>query len=239
MKKWVYMLVLFPALVSLSLTGAKNRVYSGDAVELSSKTKVYTEQHEEILEAGKHTGTLTTYRDPSGKVIARRKLNFKKSFVTPDFKLEDLRSGYIEGAELTSGGVRIFWKEKKDSPQMEKLLKADGAMVVDGGFNYFVKDNWEDLKKGKTLSFNFVVPAEQDYYRFRVRKTGEGTHQGKKTLKVNLEVDNFLMRAFVDPIQITYDVQNKRILVYEGISNIDNGSGKSYIVRLSYPDFGP
>jgi hypothetical protein len=38
---------------------------------------------------------------------------------------------------------------------------------------------------------------------------------------------------------LTYNVETKRLLKYEGISNINNAKGKSYFVKIIYPETGP
>jgi hypothetical protein len=213
--------------------------YFGSAFDAKTRKMLYTELHEEHTEKGKHIGTITTYKDASGKVIARRKLDFAKDNNTPTFKLEDLRSGYIEGAEMESNNVKVYVRTNFNAPMEEHTLKVPAPCVIDGGFNYFVKKNWDTLLKGNSLTFNFVVPARQDYYKFRVRKVNETTYMGKKAMVVYLEPDNFIIRALVDPIVITYDLSSKRILVYEGISNLASNTGKNYVARLIYPTVGP
>lgn len=242
MKANVVVLVTFLAMLSFGFTGnsrKKNVVYAGDAMEVGTASKVYTEEHEEVMDADKHIATITNYKDPSGKIIAKRKLDFSKSFIRPDFKLEDLREGYVEGAEVTNGGIRVFKKKKGEELKSKEIVVPEPS-VVDGGFNYFVKSHWDEIMKGSVVTFNFVVPSQLDYYKFRVRKVKEGNYQGRTSITVNLEVDNFLMRAFVSPIKIMYDVQTRRILLYEGISNINKpAAGQCYVVRLIYPTFGP
>ena len=213
--------------------------YLGSAFDAKTRKIIYTELHEELKEKGKHVGTITTYKDVYGLVIARRKLDFLKDNNTPTFKLEDLRSGYIEGAEVTNNSVKVYVREDYQSTMEERILHVPQPCVIDGGFNYFVKNNWDALLKGGILTFNFVVPARKDYYKFRVRKVSETTYIGKKAIVVHLEPDNFIIRALVDPIVITYDLSSKRILIYEGISNLASGTGKNYVAKLLYPTVGP
>jgi hypothetical protein len=215
------------------------KLYTGSAFDVKTSKNIYTEEHQEIIEARKHTLTITTYKDNKGKAIAKRLLDFSRSNTCPDFKLEDNRLGYLEGAEVNGKSVKVYFRIKSTTPLKEKVLTIPEPFVIDGGFNYYLKSNWDEMMKGKILSFNFVVPVRLDYYKFRVRKIKETTAQGKKAVVVNLEPDNFIIRKLVDPIVITYDIESKRILVYEGISNINNDEGQNYVARLVYPNLGP
>lgn len=218
----------------------QNISYSGLALELSSNEPVYKEEHEEYLENGKHTLTYTYYKDPNGKLIATRKMDFTKNLAKPDYKLEDFRNGYIEGASvLNEKEIKVFSRKNRNEQLSETLLSVPEPCVIDGGFNHFVKSHWEEMMKGKVFSFNFVAPIKKDFYKFRIRKIREEIQNGKPAVEIYLEIDNFLLRAFVDPIKIEYDVQSRRIIAYRGISNINNSEGKSYVVKLEYPNYGP
>jgi hypothetical protein len=58
-------------------------------------------------------------------------------------------------------------------------------------------------------------------------------------MTVKLDIDNFVIRLFLDPIVLTYDMDARRLVSYEGISNILNDAGDSYFVRISYDPYGP
>ena len=55
--------------------------------------------------------------------------------------------------------------------------------------------------------------------------------------RMNLEIDNVVLRQFVKPIKLWYDMKDMRLQKYEGISNINGPDGKSLKVRVvfSYP----
>jgi hypothetical protein len=43
-----------------------------------------------------------------------------------------------------------------------------------------------------------------------------------------------LLKVFVDPILLTYDKKTKRLLSFEGMSNIDDSREKSQVVKIIY-----
>ena len=239
------MSILLPFVVYAGLAGSSGREltssakYEGVALDLKSNTVLYIEDHEELLENGKRVGLKTSYRDPSGKVIVRRTVNFKENETTPTFRTEDLRDGYLEGAEVRGDSVRLYWRKNYGSALNEKTIVIPGPAAVDAGFNNFIQNNWDALVRGTKRQFNFGAPFALDYYGFRVRKTDEKTVGGRQQVVIQCEIDNFIIRLFVTPIVLTYDVESRRLVEYAGISNINNDQGKSYFVRIQYNPYGP
>jgi len=111
--------------------------------------------------------------------------------------------------------------------------------VVDAGFNNFIQTFWDSLQTGTKLSVNFAVPSKLDTYGFRVYRDGATTVNGRPAVRVKCDIDNFIIRLFLDPITLTYDEEAKRLVSYEGISNISNEKGENYFVRITYHPYGP
>ncbi|MDQ3192380.1 MAG: hypothetical protein M3Q58_12375 [Bacteroidota bacterium] len=231
-------LIIIVAYALGQATGLKTETYSGYAYEIGSKKFIYKETHTEMFENGKHAGTETKYYDSKNKLIAQRNLDFSKSRHTPDFKTSDLLTGYQEGAIVNGNKVRLFVKSNEKEPIREKTLTVPEPFTVDGGFNYYIKDHWSELMEGKVLVFNFTVSSELNYFQLRARLVKDGS-VGNDKAKVIVEPNNVMFRWLSDPISITYDMATKRILIYEGKSNLSNNSGKNYLARLIYPEQGP
>ncbi len=153
--------------------------------------------------------------------------------------MEDTRTGYIEGGETHGDSIRLFFKTNAKVPLKSKTILVPKPYVIDGGFNYFIKSNWEEIIKGNEMTFNIAIPSELDYYKFRITKEKETVYDKKNAVILKLELDNVVLRYLAGPITIIYDVESKRLLSYEGLSNIRNSSGKNYEVRISYPTEGP
>lgn len=242
MKRLMWLLVILAnSAFAGTLEIEKDKNYTGSAFQLGGNKMLYVEKHHEINDAaGKHIKTVTQYMDPEGKEIARRTLDFSKSHITPDFVFEDYRSGYMEGASFQAGNkIKIFHRALRTEPVMEKIIAKPTMAVIDGGFNYLVRSKFNEIVAGKIISFQFISAARLDYYQFRVRKEQEYVSKGKDLVKIILEADNSLLRLILDPITITYDKATKRIISYEGISNIPANSSKNYSVKLLYPTVGP
>ncbi len=209
--------------------------YTGYAYKDGVKKPVYTEKFNDKTIDGKPSETTTKYYNTDNKLIAQRTLNFSKSKFAPDFKTEDLRTGYTEGAEARGKKVRLFVKEDKNSKLKEKTINIPSPAVIDGGFNQYIKSNWSDLDKGKALVFNFAVASRLDYYKMRAIKISSTD----KTMKIKIEPERRVLRMLASPIVVNYDKNTKRILSYEGISNISDENGDNFTIKLVYPEKGP
>lgn len=229
------MLIILPEMFLLSsLLIAQNRVLNTPAYDLSSNRLLYTEERRQSDANGKPGVWTFTYRDPSGKSIVSRKVDFTKNPFIPDYSLEDARDGYLEGAELKNGKVRVFARRNSADPVKEKWLTVPEPAVVDAGFNFYIESNWNRLINGETLHFNFIAPIEQDYFKFRLLKDKEWSEGKRDLVRFRLEIDNFFLRIFVKPILVTYNRTTKQLAYYEGISNINDGNGKSHRVKMVF-----
>jgi hypothetical protein len=213
--------------------------YKGVAFDLNSNSILYVEDHEEVIENGKRIGLKTSYCEPTGRVIVHRTVSFKDNETMPTFQTEDFRDGYLEGAEVHGDSVRLYWRKNYQSILKEKTILIPVPAAVDAGFNNFIQRNWDDLMQGTKRQFNFGAPFALDYYGFRLYKTEEKIVDGRKQAVMQCEIDNFIIRLFVNPIILTYDVETRRLVEYAGISNINNEKGKSYFVKIKYNPFGP
>ena len=216
-----------------------SRVFVGFATDMNQGTYLYVEEHQASYDNGRPTLLTTTYRDEQKNVIATRIVDFSQHAFIPDFRLENRRTGYVEGAEKVSGGLRVYVRRAANQPIEEKVISVSQPTVVDAGFNNFVQTYWDSLMTGKKLYLNFAVPSRLEYYGFRLYKDGETTVGGRRAVVVKCDIDNFLLRFLLKPIVLKYDVQTTRLVSYEGISNISDDKGDNYLVKIAFSPQGP
>lgn len=234
--------VLWAALPSRGV--AAESIYRGEAIDLKTGSPAYSEVHEEIFAEGRRVKTMTRYLSPAGRPIAERTLDYSRFALKPDFVLDDFRDGYREGARVGDSGITVFFRSKSGQPLRRKTLRVPEPCVIEGGFHGFFKAHWDSLAAGNRLELNFVAPSQLDYFAFvaymepAAGKNGADGREARERVIV-LEVKNPLARLLVDPIRVTYNASTRRILRYEGISNINDARGKSLKVRMTYVGTGP
>ncbi|HRP68058.1 MAG TPA: hypothetical protein PLY93_00805 [Turneriella sp.] len=206
--------------------------YTGNAYDLNTGNFLYSENHSEFYENNRHIYSRVSYQYKDGKEFASKFIRFASSKTQPTYELRDLRDGYVEGIKRNKQGTLYYLQKNFKEALNEKKITTPQPAVFDAGFDYFVRENFDAICSGINKSFYFAVPSKLDYYKFRLVRQNE-----KPLCRVNLEVQNILLRQLVKPIKLWYDMKTKRLLKYEGISNINGPDSKSLKVRIifSYP----
>lgn len=200
-----------------------------------SNSLLYTEEHRETWKDGKMLNSVVRYLGPDKNLLAEKTIDFRKNRIAPDFQLKDFRDGYLEGATLEGDSIRVTARRNEKETVKSRALDVPAPVVVDGGFNEFVLERWNDLLAGKTIQFHFVAPIEQDYFAFQVEPVKTLQVDGRKHLRLEMKPVSSLVRLFVGTVQLTYDVEERHLLQFEGMTNLNDAKGKSMIARLIYP----
>ncbi|HET8704721.1 MAG TPA: hypothetical protein VFM46_00355, partial [Pseudomonadales bacterium] len=164
---------------------------------------LYIEKHEEIWRENKLHRSLVRYFSPENKLLAEKKIDFTQSSTAPTFELNDLRDGYFEAAKPESGKIKLSARRNAQQNLKEKLVTIPAPIVIDGGFDQFVKLRWDELQKGKVVHFNFVAPIEQDFFSFSVRKKADTRFAERAASVLEMRAESALVRMFVKPITLT------------------------------------
>ncbi len=233
MKKLFLLALAAIPLQTGSVPNRDTKTVISNAYDLRTGQYIYSEHHHEVYEGGKHIYSVVEYRTPS-KILAKKMIRFAERKTAPDFRLEDVRSGYVEGSEAVAGGFKLYTRNTSAEPMKERVVAIPSPAVIDGGFDYFIRDNFSRLAAGEKMVINFGAAYQQDFFRFDVYRTGSGEYKGKKAVFLNVEVHNFVLKRLVEPIKLVYDSESKRLMSYTGVSNINDDSGKSYKARIEF-----
>jgi hypothetical protein len=223
-----------PLVLALTMQEADARSFRGNAFDLNTGKFLYSENHVETYKNGQHTGTVVTYKDPSEKVFAEKRSEYRPDSTVPAFRLEDQRSGYVEGCIPGENSVILFHRDSAKSPEKRDSIPAGPDLVVDSGFHFYLKKNRDALLAGKTLVFRFGVPSRLMTVQFRVRKIADNQVNGRRAVRFELAPDNLILRTIVSPILVDYDPQTMDLLAYTGISNLYDEKGKAYNVSIVF-----
>ena len=224
------LLLLLP--ITETTTNYQSKSY---AYDIDTEEFLYNEIHTDIYSEKSLIRKISKFVDENGELISRRQMIFNNNYSTPDFEIEDFRTGYKEGAYVISpNSVKVFKKESFEEPLEESILNIDGEFVIDGGLTYFFHEKWDKFINDEVISFYFVAPNRLDYYSFQVSKYDIIAINNRKGIRLLLEPSSFILQAFVDPVYITYDLNTKEILYYEGVSNVYDSEGNIYKVKIDY-----
>ncbi|MDX1609777.1 MAG: hypothetical protein R3225_06605 [Halofilum sp. (in: g-proteobacteria)] len=212
---------------------------TGHAFSLATGELVYLEVHRPETADGRVLRDQVEYRGPDGELLARKSVDYRPDPVCPTFRLEDLRTGYVEGLERSADGRTVlFHREDTDAPLERAPVSAEG-LVADAGFDMLIYRELESLQAGERPVIPFAVPSRLDTLDFRLRKLDRRQVLGRTATVIRMELANPVLRWLVEPIDVAYDAETGALLRYEGISNLPNPDGDgNYRVRIDFPPAG-
>ncbi|MFT6955705.1 MAG: hypothetical protein ACJAYC_000706 [Halieaceae bacterium] len=203
----IFLLTLSLAPATVAETEASFDII-GDAYDRKKGNLLYTENHH--CEAQSQQCTVE-YRDEQGTTFAKKEIDYSASLQAPSVVLTDYRN---------DSTVEIATGDRSD-------------LVVDAGFDNFVRSVWSQLEAGTEVKFPFLVVGFDDPIGMTALRTESDTCTDMELcLEVNL--DSWFLRLLVAPIELSYSLQNKRLLRFSGTSNIKGDEGKSLNVDILY-----
>jgi len=232
-RKYVPIVVALFFFIAMNLSWfgaeAKSETFAGKAVN-SKGTLEYVEYHTVTFRNGKVSESQTIYYDADNNKIGEliSEYSFGPQFGSYDFR--DIRAQYQDGAKVALDRIWLFRKQSPEDDIEEKYLAKENDQIVGQGFHQFIVHNLEQIAQGEVFRIRLVLPSRLDQYEFRIRKR----KINGDTLYIRLEIDNWLLRLFAPHIDAEYDLKTRRLLRYEGTSNLEDTSGKHKKVTITY-----
>lgn len=222
-------LIFFLLLSSLAI-GTEKR--EGIATDLKKGSFLYKEIH--LIEkdsAGFNKKITTTYKDENDKVFANMTSDFSKHRMIPDTLFEDFRFNvkYEQTLFLKDLSLQIS-QTVNEIKKKTKNVKVYENTIAGQGFDNFLKENFDRLKN---IKIKFVVLDQLDFFNFIASNL---THKTADESQFKLEIDSFWVGFLINPITVTYNNDSKKLIKYQGLSNILNKNEKSQEVLISYKE---
>jgi hypothetical protein len=206
---------------------------TGLASDLDSGRPLYREQH--LMRRGDDGALverLVMYRCTDGTPFARKRVDYRGAAAAPAFQFEDVRSGYREGVQRGANGARVF----VDRPDAEKQTAPlpGGALVADAGFDQWVRREWPRLTAGESVPMEFLVPSQLTSYGFKVYEVDDDADSADgRRFRLRL---GGLLGWFAPHIDVVYAEGDRRLLRFEGLSNLRDDAGDDPLkVRIEFP----
>lgn len=213
-------------LSNLSLA-SKNERINGYAYDIVTGELRYTEEH--VFDEGKQHRVF--YREADGKQFAEKLLDYSSGWLTPQVLQINNRLGEkIEVVALDSENLKGMYRASQDSKEKVKTVRLDNRLVVDAGFNYFIKHQWHRLITGERIEFDYLVPTRLSKVRLAASKIGcEAIYTCFK-----ITAANRLLAMVIKPIRLVYLTDVKQLYEFEGRSNIASADGSYETVIIKY-----
>lgn len=208
----------------------------GEAFDLGTERALYSETH---CVSSDMLSREVLYRDIEQNLMAHKILDYGTGSTTPSFVQHNLLSQESIAVQLAQGklSVKLGYEDDTKPEQVISIIPdRDMPLVIDAGFDTFVTDNWHDLLAGESLRFQFPFAAQESLVELRIN-TMDCTYVTETDQCFRLEMNNWILSMLVDPIELGYDTELKRLVRYRGLSNIGDGKGDGLIVDIQYQYF--
>ncbi len=237
---------LLPALAGLILAAASTghatgaaptatagiRQLQGKAYATGDGHLMYTETHWLYADHGVPV-RLVLYRCPGGRPFARKWLREDGPPQAPDFELIDGRSGYREGVRRTSVGRIVFMQPGGGSAERTAKLPDSPDLVIDAGFDAYIRQHWDRLGRGDAETVPFLIPSRLGALEFKVRRLDDAVVEGRPARRYRLGLASWI--GFALPhIDVAYDAVSRGLLQFVGLANIRGSNGDNVRARIVF-----
>lgn len=193
---------------------------------------VYVERHTVQYQGRFPLKSRTEFLDVEGKQIGRMKSDYTRNIGAPAFLLRDYRHKSFQGLRWTGNKLETFAQEQ-GRPRLIKKYPADlenTIQIAGPGLIYFVATNLDKLISNKILEFQYIIPGRVEVFDFYIENIAHNSEVAEFEVKMN----TWPMRLFSPRIKLIYNIQKKRLIFYEGPSNLRDDKGQMMNVDIKY-----
>ncbi|MFO8141492.1 MAG: hypothetical protein R6T87_06315 [Marinobacter sp.] len=145
-------------------------------------------------------------------------------FNQPDYN-EQLIVRYPEPDQLG-----IQWQQPSGKTESYSV-SFDQDLVVDAGFDYLVRLNWDKVVRGESIAFRFLAPTRGEHYGFVLEPTS--SPQVSADVVVRIRPTSLVLRLLVEPVVLGYNREGA-LTDYLGLTNIRRNSDENHTAHIRY-----
>ena len=219
---------------AVTAAGADTLRFRGEARDVESSSLMYVEDHLLRSEDAHPVERLVLYRCPGGEAFARKHVRYGEPPFAPQFEILDARFDYREGFNRGKLAGETFVQRGADEAMKKEAVALGESLVVDAGFDEFVRAHWGTLAAGKEVPLRFLVPSRLASYGFKVKKLRGETLYGEPVSTFRLALTG-LLGWFADAIDVSYRDRDRQLIRFEGLSNIRATPDENLVARIDFP----
>lgn len=217
----------------------------GEAYHLADGSLAYRELHYESLDGMDRT---VVYEDHEQQAIAKKSIDYRPGKLTPAFSQRNWLYPETIDVLWQESGLRIQYSVEDSKPK-DKQIKVKTPLVIDAGFDHFIRDSWTVLMGQQAVDFYFPAVSRQSLIELRAKQqscpvadedkvywpgaASPGTEDTKQVC-FSISPANWLISALLDDIELAYDSESRQLRSFRGLANIADASGKGMKVEIRY-----
>jgi hypothetical protein len=192
---------------------------------------VYLERHTVVYDDQTIIKSLTEYQDAHGKPFGSLRSDFTRSLAAPEYIFRDNRQQSLQGQRWANQKLEVFSQERKQARVVKKdLIKTPEVMIGGEGLIYYIGAHLKELIGSDGMDFKFVIPGRLSAFDFFIKPLEHNATEAAFEVKMK----SWLMGLFGPRLKLIYDLQKKRVISFEGLSNVRNSDGSMMSVDVQY-----
>jgi hypothetical protein len=206
--------------------------YSGTATAPHSAEMLYGEHDVLHYRDGRLADRVVLYTCRDGRPFARKTAAYGDP-LAPDFSMEDFSTGMREGVRSRAGQREVFFRRVEVDREKSGPLPGIPGLVVDTGFDQFIRANWQQLVAGQEMEIHFLVPSRLEAMSFQVQRLRADTVDGIPTEVFRLKLTGVL--GWVLPgIDVSYSAEAHVLMRYDGLSDLRDAAGDNFPASITF-----
>lgn len=212
------LLSLVASLVLLPLASAHAEPFTGDVYEQKTnlEKQLFRVKREEKTEAGRVTIKATYLNlDGSEAVIEEAVVDESKGNKLLSYTLDQKQLGEKGKLELSKEG-KLAFSYTKGGKTETRDEDYPSNLIVSLSLIGHLKVHWPEILGGKEVETRFGVLDRKETVGFKFFKIAERKMDGKDVVVVKMKPTSFVIAALVDPLILTFQKDNTRLLQLSG-----------------------
>lgn len=205
----------------------------GDAYDLEDQSLLYQEYHYYSADKLDHR---VVYKNPEREDIAVKTVDYRSGYTTPAFNQQSLI--YTEELSVSMSDDDLLIRYLfGGSDAKEQLVSKKQPLVIDAGFDNYIRENWQALVGNEMLTFYFPAVTRQSLIKLRI-VSQPCSYETTTDKCFALNSASWVIRLVLDPIELGYDKDAQRLTRFRGLANLsdDKGDGLKVDIKYRYED---
>ena len=217
------------SLLMTSIVYADKLVIIGDAYALNTGQLLYQEFHYYSEDGLDHH---VVYISPEKTKIAEKFLNYRSGKASPEVNHQAWV--YAEKFQITKAGKQWFLAyTDNENRQSKTTLVATRPLVIDAGFDHYIRQHWSSLLTGSSVKFDFPAPSRLSLVGLLIKRK-RCTGDQLQAICFAINSSNWFIRLLLDPIELSYDKNTRQLIRFKGLGNMLDKYGNSLKVNIRY-----
>jgi hypothetical protein len=208
--------------------GAQDWSVVGNAYDRDDQKLRYQEYHYYSADGLDHR---VEYKDSQGNLLAEKTVDYRAGAMAPSFKQQSWL--YPETLAVSVQAQQLLIQYTEGATEEKQTVKRQQPLVVDAGFDNYIREHWQPLLDGKSLEFYFPAVTRLSLVKLRVKLTS-CSYPTESDNCFTINSASWLIRLLLAPIELGYDSQTRRLSRFRGLANLSDEQGKGLEVDIKY-----